>query len=134
MGGTFGRSAVLCVALAGFWPGLGLRVAEAECAKSDFEAVVGEAAAALRELNQVNKPAFQARLKELKERRGWSQDRFLKEAAPLVQDDRIAEYDERSSAFLGKIQSLGAEGASARDPSGAALFEVRAHMKAPITV
>ena len=106
----------------------------ANCAKSDFEAVVGETASALRELTQSNKPTFQVRLRELKEKRGWNQDRFLKEAAPYVQDDRIAEFDERSSAFLDKIQSIGTEGASANDPSCAALLEVRAHMKALVDV
>lgn len=114
--------------------GQDLHALRAECAKADFEAVVGEAAMALRELNQANKPAFQARLKELKEKRGWSQDRFLKEAVPLVQDDHIAAFDERSSAFLDKIQSMGSEGANARDPSCAALIEVRAHMKALVGV
>ena len=104
------------------------------CEKTDFEAVVTEAATALRDLNQKNKPPFQARLKDLKERRGWSYDQFLKEAAPLVQDAKIAEFDERSAAFLEKIQSMGAEGASAGQPQCSALSEVRGVMQALVEV
>lgn len=99
------------------------------CEKSEFEAVVSEAANALRDLNQKHKPSYQARLKELKDKRGWSHDQFLKEAAPLVQDTKIAEYDERSAAFLEKIQTVGDEGSSTAKPQCAALTEVRAMMK-----
>ena len=104
------------------------------CAKADFEAVVSDAANALRDLNQKNKPPYQARLKDLKEKRGWSYDQFLKEAAPLVQDAKIAEYDERTAAFLEKIQSVGTEGANTTQPQCAALAEVQGVMKALVDV
>ena len=104
------------------------------CEKADFEAVVSEAANALRDLNLKNKPPFQARLKDLKEKRGWSYDQFLKEAAPLVQDARIAEFDERSAAFLEKIQNMGTEGAGANPPPCAALKDVRGVMQALVDV
>ncbi len=118
--GAFGF-AQLCLAVA---------VGQARaCEKSDFEAVVAEAANALRDLNQRHKPSYQARLKELKDKRGWSHDQFLKEAAPLVQDTRIAEFDERSAAFLEKIQTVGAEGGNAAKPQCEALTEVRGMMR-----
>lgn len=104
------------------------------CEKADFEAVVADAAIALRELNQKNKPSFQARLKDLKDRRGWSHDQFLKEAAPFVQDNQITDYDERSAAFLEKIESMGAEGANAAVPKCAVLGEVKGAMKSLVAV
>ena len=104
------------------------------CAKADFEAVVTDAANALRDLNQKYKPPYQARLKDLKEKRGWSYDQFLKEAAPLVQDAKIAEYDERTAAFLEKIQTMGTEGANTAEPQCAALAEVQRVMKALVDV
>ena len=61
----------------------------ASCAKADFEAVVNEAGSALRDLNRKNTPVFQAKLRELKDRRGWSNDEFLKEAEPFVRDERL---------------------------------------------
>ena len=108
--------------------------AQATCSRSDFEAVVGDAAKALRELNRTNKPNFQALLRKLKEKRGWTHDQFLAQAAPIVQDAAIAGYDDRSAGFLAKIEQLGAEGSSAVTPDCARLSEVRASMQALVTV
>ncbi len=99
------------------------------CAKSEFEAVVDEAAAALRDLNMKNKPDFQEKLRELKEKRGWSHDQFLKEAAPYVRDPKIAVFDQDSDRLLNDISSLGQEGADAKTPDCALLLELRARMK-----
>jgi hypothetical protein len=98
------------------------------CSRADFEAVVGEAATALRELNLQNKPAFQAKLRQLKTKRGWSYDEFVAAAAPIVQDQKIAAYDEQSSAFLARIEQLGAEGTSSDSPDCRRLVEVRQSM------
>src|SRR5262245_25305880 len=62
------------------------------CAKTEFEDVVDAAAAALRDLNNKNRPAFQEKLRQLKDKRGWDNDQFLKEAAPFVKDDQIDVY------------------------------------------
>ena len=63
------------------------------CARGDFEAVVDEAAGALRDLARQNTPQFQGKLRQLKTKRGWSDDRFLQEAEPLVRDEKIADFD-----------------------------------------
>lgn len=118
------RAGVACLCVAGT-PGSGLA-----CERADFEAVVSETASALRDLNQKNKPPFQARLKDLKDKRGWSYDQFLKEAAPFVQDAKITEFDERSAAFLEKIQTMGEVGAGASPPQCATLNDVRGVMQA----
>ena len=95
------------------------------CDKAEFESAVDEAAMALRELNNRNRPEFQTRLGALKEKRGWSDDQFLKEAAPMVQDDRIAEFEEESNKLLASIATMGTEGASAKVPDCAMLEELR---------
>ena len=104
------------------------------CTRADFEAAVGEAAQALRDLNQANKPGFQAKLRQLKAKRGWSHDQFLAEAAPIVQDQRIAGYDDQSAAFLARIEQLGAEGTSAAAPDCSRLAEVRQSMTSLVEV
>ena len=81
------RALTLLAMLLGAQPSL---QAQPACTKADFEAVVDDAAAALRELNATNKPIFQEKLRQLKEKRGWSHDKFMAEAAPFVQDERIA--------------------------------------------
>jgi hypothetical protein len=114
---------------------LGTRGAAADpCSRADFEAAVGEAAAALRELNLTNKPGFQGKLRQLMAKRGWSHDQLMAEAAPIVQDPTIAAYDERSAAFLAKIERLGAEGTSTATPDCARLAEVRQSMRALVDV
>ena len=104
------------------------------CTRDDFEAVVGQAAAALRELNARNKPGFQAKLRQLRTKRGWTHDQFLAEAAPLVQDAKIAEFDQKSSAFLAHIEKLGSEGARAEVPDCSRLAEVRQSMQGLVEV
>ena len=56
--------------------------APATCTKTEFESAVDHAAEALRELNNKNRPEFQAKLRKLKEKRAWSDDQFMKEARP----------------------------------------------------
>ncbi len=99
-----------------------------ECAKSDFERVVEDAAGGLRELNTKNKPAFQDKLRQLKDKRAWTHDQFLKEAAPYVRDDKINEYDQKTDELLTAISTMGQEGASAKTPDCALLLELRARM------
>ena len=101
----------------------------AQCSKGDFEGVVDEAAGALRALNQRNTPTFQGKLRQLRDKRGWSNDQFLKEAAPLVRDDTIAGFDQKSEEFLGRIMSGGQSQAANAKPDCALLLDLRASMK-----
>ena len=101
----------------------------AACVKSDFETVVDEAAGALRGLNQQNTPAFQGKLRALKEKRGWSQEQFMAEAAPFVRDEAIAGFDQKSEQLLTRITS-GGQDAGAGPPDCARLADLRAQMRA----
>ena len=100
------------------------------CTREAFESVVGQSAAALRDLTGKNRPLFQARLRDLKDKRGWAHDQFLKEAAPIVQDARTDAYDKTSSELLSDIQRMGAEGSAAPKPDCAALARLRDSMNA----
>lgn len=81
-------------------------------------------------MNGVNKPKFQAKLRQLKDKRGWSHEQFLKEAAPFVADDKITAYDAQSNALLEIIATGGEAGAAAATPDCAVLASLRASMKA----
>jgi hypothetical protein len=100
-------------------------VAEPTCSKVDFEAVVDEAAAALRTLNHQNTPQFQAKLRQLKDKRGWSHEQFLVEAAPFVRDDAIAGFDQKSEDFLARITQGGQSHAAAGALDCRLLLELR---------
>jgi hypothetical protein len=103
---------------------------DAGCTREAFESVVGQSAAALRDLTAKNRPLFQARLRALKDKRGWAHDQFLKEAAPIVQDARTDAYDKTSSALLADLERMGAQGSAAATPDCAALARLRDRMEA----
>ena len=98
------------------------------CAKAEFESAVDEAAAALRDLNNKNRPEFQDRLRKLKDKRGWDNDQFLKEAAPFVKDESIEVFDTKTNELLTEISSMGQEGATAKVPDCEILAKLRAQM------
>mgnify|MGYP001176953918 CR=1 FL=1 len=102
----------------------------APCSKGDFEVVVDEAAASLRNLTRQNTPQFQAKLRQLKDKRAWSNDQFMKEAEPFVRDDAIAGFDQKSEEFLGRIMSGGQSQSASAKPDCALLLELRDSMKA----
>lgn len=79
------------------------------CQRADFEAVVDEASNTLLSQSKTNTPTFQAKLRSLKEKRGWSNDQLIKEGASFVRDDKIAAYDEQSEQLLVKINTQGGD-------------------------
>lgn len=99
------------------------------CARGDFEAVVDEAAEALRTLNSQHKPEFQNMLRTLRIKRGWSHDDFLREAAPFVQDDKIDSYNQKSQDLLGEIANLGEAGTNTANPDCSLLAKLRERMR-----
>jgi hypothetical protein len=100
------------------------------CARGDFEAVVNAAGAALRDLAQQNTPVFQAKLRQLKDKRSWSNDEFLKQAEPLVRDEKIAGYDKKSEELVARITGGGIQGeAPAAGPDCALLTGLQADLK-----
>jgi len=120
---------LMCVVYAGTPSGMSVAQGPA-CTRMQFEAVVGDAAGALRDLNAQNRPQFQSKLRALKDKRGWTHDQFLKEAVPIVQDEKIANFDRESNEYLAKIQSMGSEGATATEPDCSQLAVLKSHMEA----
>lgn len=100
-----------------------------ECTKSDFESVVNEAGAALRDLNHKNTPVFQAKLRALKDKRSWSNDQFLKAAEPFVRDETIVAHDQKSEQLLVRITGGGQSATSAKQADCALLGELRAALR-----
>ncbi|MFM7083514.1 MAG: hypothetical protein ACKOW3_00710 [Hyphomicrobium sp.] len=99
------------------------------CRKEDFESVVDKAAGVLRDLNFKNKPHFQDKLKELKEKRGWSDAVFEKEAPRFVKDEEIDRLDSQTLDLLAKITAMGDEGSSAKLPNCSLLETLQKYMQ-----
>jgi hypothetical protein len=101
----------------------------ATCAKVDFEAVVNAAGAALRDLAQQNTPVFQAKLRALKDKRSWTNDEFLKQAEPLVRDEKIARYDKKSEELVARITGVSQPEAASATPDCALLTDLQTALK-----
>lgn len=133
MGGFLRRTAIVAgvsiVAVASASTYLRAAEAPATCAKEDFETVVEQAADSLRDLNAKNRPVFQEKLRELKERRHWSHDEFMQKAKPFVSGDDTAVYDKKTDELLSAIASMGQEGETASTPNCALMPELRTRMK-----
>jgi hypothetical protein len=114
LGPGFGAGIVGALVLA-FVPAAAQEAMHAACTKAEFETVVDEAAASLRELTAKNKPAFQDKLRALKDKRNWSDDELVKEGAPFVKDAEIEVFEKKSNTLLGKITSMGEAGAKTPD-------------------
>jgi hypothetical protein len=101
----------------------------AACARADFEAVVNAAAAALRDLTGQNRPVLEAKLRELKDKRNWSNDQFLQQAEPLVRDETVAGYDKKSEELVTRITGGGQAGGEPAAPDCALLGSLQADLK-----
>ncbi len=89
------------------------------CERAEFESVVATASETLRDLTAEKKPAYQAKLRGLMEKRGWTYDQFVKEAGPLVSDDKVSAYDQTSADLLAKIHRMGDAGRTDTTPGAA---------------
>jgi hypothetical protein len=100
------------------------------CERVDFETVVDTASETLRVVNQTNTSTFQSKLRQLKEKRGWTQEQFLKDGAPFVVDDQIAAFNDRSEDLLARINGSGASGGASDKPDCKVLDALRTNMRA----
>ena len=104
------------------------------CARADFEAIVDGTGETLRALTQKNSPAFQAKLRALKDKRGWSHEQFLAEGARFVADNKISDYDGQSSTLLAKINGAGDEAGSAAAVDCARFGALKADLAALVAI
>jgi hypothetical protein len=79
----------------------------ATCVKDDFASAVDQAGAALRKLNAENVPRLQAKVRQLKEARGWPEAGYEEKAYQALQDERTAALDAQANELLAKLDQLG---------------------------
>lgn len=107
--------------------------AASSCTRSDFELVVDEAGATLRSLTSKFRPPFQNKLRQLREKRGWSHDDFVDKAAPFVRDDTIVALDRKSGDLLASINAIGEGGSAGQgQPDCTLLLQLRASLEAMV--
>ncbi len=94
---TFGLLAALALVLAH------AGALAATCTADDFAAAVDKSGAQLRAFNSEALPKLQDKLKQLKEKKGWDEERAL----DSVRDDRTAKLDAEAEDLIVKIDTLG---------------------------
>jgi hypothetical protein len=99
--------------------------AAVSCTREDFAQAVDRAGAALRQLNADNAPRLRAKLRELKEARGWPDAGFEEKAYEVLQDERTAGLDRQANDLLAKLDTLGTVD-PASEPDCAKLEELTA--------
>jgi hypothetical protein len=104
----------------------------ATCSKEDFGQAVDRAGAQLRKLNAEQIPQVQAKIRKLKESKGWEDEK----AYETLQDERMAAFDAQANDLLAKIDALGTIEPSGEPQCGrldeltAASLELQATVKA----
>jgi hypothetical protein len=95
------------------------------CTKEEFAQAIDRAGEALRRLNADNAPRLRAKLRQLKEARGWPDAGFEEKAIALIEDERTAAIDTTANDLLARLDQLGTVGATA-EPDCAQLQELTA--------
>ncbi|MFV0295062.1 MAG: EipA family protein [Hyphomicrobiaceae bacterium] len=82
----------------------------ATCPRSDARKIVDQTWARLRVYAAESQPKLQARLRVLKEKRGWTGDDGEAKVAEIVSDSHIADLDAKSANLLMRIDDLSESG------------------------
>lgn len=87
------------------------------CTKQQLGEAIDRAGAVLRAASAETTPRIDAKMRQLKDARGWSATEYEERALATVQDDRVAKLDATANELLAKIDTLSA---SASGDTGAA--------------
>jgi hypothetical protein len=79
----------------------------ASCTKEDFAHAVDQAGVALRKLNADNTPRLQAKMRQLKEAKGWTDAGYQEKAYAALQDERTSSLDAQANELLARLDQLG---------------------------
>lgn len=101
LGGVF-ASLVMSMLLAAVSP-----ASAQTCTKRDISSVVDTTASKLRRLNAGHQPELQAKLRQLGEQRGWSDEERERNSAEFFQDEEARSLDEQASRLLIEFDALG---------------------------
>lgn len=83
-------------------------VAAQSCTNEEIARVVDAAGASLRAFNAENSPRLQAKLRQLRDKKGWSDAEFEERSIEILHDARVEELDRQANEILTRIDTLGA--------------------------
>lgn len=77
------------------------------CTRAQLADAVDRTGAALRKVTSETTPQLQAKMRLLKERKGWSDADYEDQATALISDQRLSELDQQGSDLVARIDTLG---------------------------
>lgn len=78
------------------------------CTREDLANAVDQAGGALRQLARETQPRLDAKMRLLRDLKGWSEAEYVERAYAGVQDESLARLDTRANEQLERIDTLGA--------------------------
>jgi hypothetical protein len=99
---------MLLVLMLATMPWLGAAAASAQsCSRADLARTTDQIGASLRRLNAETAPRLQAKMRQLKELRGWSDGEFQDLAVAAAADSRTAALDKAANELFERIDMIG---------------------------
>ena len=80
------------------------------CSNEQVSAVIDDTGARLRQLNADSQPRLRARLRELAQKRGWTDAELQTQGLTVLQDERTTVLDGQAGQLLMRLDQLGDEG------------------------
>lgn len=77
------------------------------CTRAQLAEAVDKTGASLRKVTTETAPQLQSRMRQLKERKGWSDADYEEQAVALISDKRLADLDQQASDLVARIDALG---------------------------
>lgn len=77
------------------------------CTRAQLAEAVDKTGASLRKVTTETAPQLQAKMRQLKERKGWSDADYEEQSVALISDKRLSELDQQASDLVAKIDTLG---------------------------
>jgi len=82
----------------------------AGCDRSSYSEVFDKASVELTKMNNERAKQIKRLLRDLKKLASWTDQEYLRNAAPLVENEQISEFNSRSKALLASVADFGGSG------------------------
>lgn len=83
--------------------------ADRTCTQNDIADAVDQTGAVLRKINAETYPQLQAKMRQLKDVKGWTETDYQEQSMVLLQDARTEQLDVQSSDILSRLDAIGSE-------------------------
>ena len=95
------------------------------CTRAQLGRVIDESDEALRKANQDASPRLMAKLRQLRDRKGWPEEDYEAKAYEYLEDEKVRALDDQAKLLLARVDELSEEKVNA-EPSCARIGDLQA--------